>query len=214
VGRHGFIGHPGFVGHHGTGVFIGTFPSGHLHHGFHHRPFSPGSCFNNPFCRGSFGFGFDPFFAGGWGSGWSGLWSGYGLPYSASYPDVYNDQVQATLAQQEQTIADLEEQVRQERLSRMEADAAQPAPAPTPAPATQGRAEQPLTPTVLVFRDHRQMEVTNYAIMGSTLYEFAAHWTRKIPLAELDIPATVRANQDRGVKFPVSSSQAKAVTRP
>lgn len=56
--------------------------------------------------------------------------------------------------------------------------------------------------TLLVFKDGRQMEVSNYAIMGSTLYLFAGDH-RKISLADLDLDATRRANDDRGVEFRV-----------
>jgi hypothetical protein len=57
--------------------------------------------------------------------------------------------------------------------------------------------------TVLVFRDKHKQEVENYAIVGDTLWNFAPQQTVKIPLSELDIPATIKANQDRGVTFSV-----------
>jgi hypothetical protein len=62
--------------------------------------------------------------------------------------------------------------------------------------------EQPNEPTVLVFRDGHREEIANYAIMGSTLFVLSGPRAR-IPIAELDIPATVRVNQDRGVEFHV-----------
>jgi len=55
--------------------------------------------------------------------------------------------------------------------------------------------------TVLVFKDGRQLEVLNYAIVGSTLYDLSNGLTRKVALAELDLPATVKQNDDRGVDF-------------
>jgi hypothetical protein len=57
--------------------------------------------------------------------------------------------------------------------------------------------------TVLVFRDQHQQEVQNYAIVGQTLWAFAPQRTQKIPLADLDIAATQKANDDRGVDFHV-----------
>jgi hypothetical protein len=60
--------------------------------------------------------------------------------------------------------------------------------------------------TVLVFRDQHKEEVGNYAIVGQTLWNFAPSQTEKIPLSELDVPATIKANQDRGVTFSVPSS--------
>lgn len=58
----------------------------------------------------------------------------------------------------------------------------------------------PLDATVLVFRDGHQQEVSNYAIMGQTLYIFDGH-RQKIGVSDLDIPATIRLNDDRGVDF-------------
>lgn len=67
-------------------------------------------------------------------------------------------------------------------------------------------ADSRMRPTVLVFRDQHKQEVENYAIVGDTLWNFAPQQTVKIPLSELDIPATIKANQDRGVRFSVPSS--------
>jgi hypothetical protein len=57
--------------------------------------------------------------------------------------------------------------------------------------------------TVLVFKDGHHSDVINYAIVGDTLFEFAEGRTRKIRLAELDLPATQKANDDRGVDFQI-----------
>jgi hypothetical protein len=59
---------------------------------------------------------------------------------------------------------------------------------------------KPLDATVLVFRDGHQQEVSNYAIMGETLYIFDSH-RQKIGLDDLDVPATIKLNDDRGVEF-------------
>jgi hypothetical protein len=55
-------------------------------------------------------------------------------------------------------------------------------------------------PTVLVFRDGHKREVKNYAIMGSTLFVLSGQPAR-IPIAELDVPETIRQNQSRGLEF-------------
>ena len=60
---------------------------------------------------------------------------------------------------------------------------------------------QPLT--VLVFKDTHQSGVLNYAIVGDTLFDFDEGRARRIPLAELDLPATLKANDDRGVDFQI-----------
>jgi hypothetical protein len=60
----------------------------------------------------------------------------------------------------------------------------------------------PIIPaTLLVFRDQRREEIQNYAIVGQTLWNFAPKHTEKIPLSDLDVPATAKANEDRGVTF-------------
>ena len=63
----------------------------------------------------------------------------------------------------------------------------------------------------LVFRDGHKQEVTNYAIMGQTLYVFDNR-TKKIALADLDVPATIKANDDEGVEFQVP--KAKQSSKP
>jgi hypothetical protein len=71
-------------------------------------------------------------------------------------------------------------------------------PAPEPAP-QQEAAEQPRT--LLVFKDGHQREVANYAIVGPTLYDLSKGRSQKVALAELDLPATVKQNDQRGVEF-------------
>jgi hypothetical protein len=57
--------------------------------------------------------------------------------------------------------------------------------------------------TALVFRDQHVEEVHNYAISGGMLWVLNEQAAKKIPLAQLDIPATVKMNDDRGVDFQV-----------
>jgi hypothetical protein len=58
-------------------------------------------------------------------------------------------------------------------------------------------------PVVLVYRDGHQQEVMNYAIVGPTLFDLGTFVAHKIPLAELNLKATIKANDDRGVEFSV-----------
>jgi hypothetical protein len=67
---------------------------------------------------------------------------------------------------------------------------------------------KPGEPTVLVFRSGKHEEVTNYAIMGETLYVFD-QGRKKVALADLDIAATVKANDDRGMEFRVPAGLKK-----
>jgi hypothetical protein len=75
-----------------------------------------------------------------------------------------------------------------------------------PSPARDAKSPEPI---VLVFRDGHQQEVTNYAIMGQTVYVLDDR-TQKIPLANLDVPATVKANDDRGMEFKIPPGQHPA----
>jgi hypothetical protein len=59
---------------------------------------------------------------------------------------------------------------------------------------------------VLVFKDGHQSDVINYAIVGDTLFDFDEGRTRKILLADLDLPATHKANDDRGVDFQIPAT--------
>jgi hypothetical protein len=75
-----------------------------------------------------------------------------------------------------------------------------------PPPHAEERTEA-LPPTVLVFRDQHTQEVQNYAIVGQTLWNFAPQHTQKIPLSDLDLAATTKANDDRGVDFRLPGSR-------
>jgi hypothetical protein len=72
------------------------------------------------------------------------------------------------------------------------------APATTPA--------RELIPVVLIYRDGHEQEVRNYAIVGQTLYDLGTFVAHKIPLSALDLPATIKANDDRGVEFVLPES--------
>jgi len=76
-----------------------------------------------------------------------------------------------------------------------------------------------LPPAVLVFRDGRREEVSDYTIMNGTMYSKADYWTsgswtKKIQIADLDVPATMKINQERGVKFVLPASPNEVVMRP
>ena len=85
--------------------------------------------------------------------------------------------------------------------------AAQPASSDTaqsvtdpPAQAAPDRAsDQPQT--VVVFKDGHQLEMSNYAIVGDSLFDLTPGRRHKIALAELDLAATEKENDDRGIDF-------------
>ena len=70
---------------------------------------------------------------------------------------------------------------------------------PTPKPPPQPVADQPRT--VLVFKDGHQQEISNYAIIGGTLYDFSDGRSQKVALAQHDLQATAKQNDSRGIDF-------------
>lgn len=206
-GRGGFAGHGGFGGHgmgmgnpsgggrhFGRGTFFGgdpffhqgfTFGGGRLHHGgFRH-------CWR---CRAGFGF---PWFAGfGYGYYDPFLWG------DSSYNDDWQQEQEIQFASQMNALNSREQELRQ-REDELRAREEQDAYARQP----QARNETPVQPvpsTVLVFRDQHQQEITNYAISGKTLWVLSDHvLTKKIPLTDLDLTATAKLNDERGVEFQV-----------
>ena len=52
-----------------------------------------------------------------------------------------------------------------------------------------------------------RLEVQNYAVIGDQLYDLTPGHRRKIALAELDVIATAKQNDDRGIDFelPISA---------
>jgi hypothetical protein len=85
---------------------------------------------------------------------------------------------------------------------------AAPAHAPEQAEADPPAADPdpPLPPTVLIFKDGHTVEVGNYAIQGATLFDLTPGHRRKIAIADLDLEATRRQNDERGVSFQLPQS--------
>jgi len=232
-GHGGFAGHGSFGGHVGGGHGFGGMPprgfsapriqSRGFNHGasFRQPTFSRRDRFEGDHFRGDRfrgdrfrgnrfrhhrfrNFAFENCFGcgGWWGSAW---WNaGYYDPYwwwdsYSSYDEDREREIRLANEMNEQSLAEqrMLHEEDQDLYARPERQA-QP---------RQGQAPDPPDPpgpaTVLVFRDQHRQEVQNYAIVGSTLWVFGAQRTQKIPVAELDIPATAKANDERGVEFRV-----------
>jgi len=80
------------------------------------------------------------------------------------------------------------------------------APARAEAAAPPLEPDPPLAPTLLVFKDGRTVEVGNYAIQGQMLYDLTPGHRRKIMIADLDLDATRKQNDERGVTFQLPQS--------
>jgi hypothetical protein len=76
-----------------------------------------------------------------------------------------------------------------------------------------------LPPAVLVYRDGHTEELSSYSIIGGSIhtksnYWTTGTWTRTIPVADLDVPATLQQNEKRGVNFELPSGPDEVMLRP
>lgn len=86
-------------------------------------------------------------------------------------------------------------------LDQRETAAAPAQPQQSPSISARQSAAEPEPETILVFKDGHQLQITNYAIQGATLFNLSGEGPRKIALADLDMDATAKANDDRGINF-------------
>lgn len=131
---------------------------------------------------------------------------GYGYPYLGAGIDPYWWWDSGSYDQDQQNQIGLANEMNAQSLydQRMREQSDQDTYAPSAPRTPQPVQSADLAPaTVLVFRDQHKQEVKNYAIVGQTLWNFSAQRTAKIPLSDLDLPATTKANEDRGVDFRV-----------
>jgi hypothetical protein len=74
-------------------------------------------------------------------------------------------------------------------------------PVPTPHAGRPAEDTPPQPPTLVVFKDGHTVELGNYAIIGAILFDLTPGHARKIALADLDLEATRKQNDDRGISF-------------
>jgi hypothetical protein len=78
---------------------------------------------------------------------------------------------------------------------------------------------KPLPPAILVYHDGHTEELSSYSIIGESIYTKTDYWstgawTRTIPIASLDVPATLRQNHERGIPFQLPSGPDEVMIRP
>ena len=190
---------------------ISTVPGNRFFHPGGHPGFRPG--FHPGFDHGRGGRFHDRGFANF--VPWGGYYYSPYIDYDAQAQAEYEAQQAAARALQEQTedqirqqalqktIDDLKDynerrdrEMEQERLAR---DSAPPQPSAPAGPAI-----------ILVFKDGHRAEVYNYAIMGNTFYDLSDGRSHKIPLADLDLEATTRVNDENGVNFRLPGTRKPA----
>ncbi len=173
--------HGGGFGH-GSGFHVRTGNAFHNHRGFYgRRGYYPYYPYAGYYPYGYNGWYNDPFFYDTENQDQD---SYAGASYQApSYPSSYPEN--GGLQRDVQTLSG--------KIDRLQADVeARNRPKTDQEPAT-----------ALVFRDQHVEEVRNYAIAGGTLWVLNEQAAKKIPLANLDLAATVKMNDDRGVDFQV-----------
>src|SRR5579863_3032624 len=89
----------------------------------------------------------------------------------------------------------------------------------SPELATQAPPQREMAPAVLIYRDGHSEEVSSYSIIGRVMYTKSDYWTsgawtRTIQIADLDVPATLKQNQQRGVKFELPAGPDEIILRP
>ena len=134
---------------------------------------------------------------------------GYGYDYVGGGPDMYSG---PPVGPADPTLHIVVEQPPADSYRRSAEEVEQPEPPRHPAiqeqPSAASHEVAPGEPSVLIFRDGHQQEVTNYAIMGDSVYVFDKG-RKKIALADLDVSATIKANDDRGLEFKIPAAPAK-----
>ena len=90
---------------------------------------------------------------------------------------------------------------------------------PGPARADAGLARMEAPPTVFVFRDGHRAESSDYSIISGVIYARGDYWktgawSENIRISDLDVSATERANQERGVPFRLPGAPNEVITRP
>jgi hypothetical protein len=230
---HGGGGHGGFAGRGGFGGHMGgshAFGGMHSGPGFAARGFNRGFASRQPAFRGNRFRGdrfregrfrehrfrddddrfrdrrFHDFDFGRWG-GWPWWFAGSYDPdwwdSGSSYDEDRAREIELANEMNQQSLA--EQRMRREQDQDLYARS-DPPQHPDPPPQHAEERTESTPATVLIFRDERKREVQNYAVVGQTLWVFEPQRTEKIPLSQLDIPATAKANDERGVDFHLSAA--------
>lgn len=182
--RGGFGSRSGFASGHGARFSTGFRRNFAFRRGVRFRT---GFGRNRFFFRRRFFYPYNTFYPGFYGDADSYPVVVQSAPPGDYYPSGYDDQGDLSRA-----VADLSSEVQRLREEQEQRSS----------PPQQAQREDKSNPaTVLVFKDKHTQEVRNYAIVGKTLWVFNQEKARKVPMAELDLPATAKLNDDRGVDF-------------
>jgi len=76
-----------------------------------------------------------------------------------------------------------------------------------------------MPPTTFIFRDGHHEQSSDYSIISGVIYArgdywATGQWSKQIRLSELDVPATIQANQAEGIQFRLPAAANEIITRP
>jgi hypothetical protein len=137
---------------------------------------------------------FWPFFGGA-------VLPAYPFAYDEAAPPAYNPQsvpLDPSLGQELDRLKTEVNELKQERVA--DRYRTPPEAAPERVPAQPAEPQEP--PTIVVLRDGSKLEVRNYAVMGRTFWDFSVRPAKQVPISDIDIAASQRANEAQGTEFP------------
>jgi hypothetical protein len=127
-------------------------------------------------------------------SGYPAYSAGYDQPAPMPDENVLGEQIAQLSAQ----VNDLQSQIGQK------------APTDSPSTSTQQTTQPPSPPLTVVLTNGQTLQIQNYAVMGSVLWDLSSQPVRKIPLSTIDIPASTKATEANGTEFPQLSGTPKS----
>ncbi len=77
-----------------------------------------------------------------------------------------------------------------------------------PAPGSEQAPEPPSSPITVVLKNGQRIQVRSYAITNGMFWDFSTPTTKRIPVGEIDLPASVKATEAAGGVFPAESFAA------
>lgn len=228
VGVHGpsvgFSGHAGYSGgsHGGSRYWVGggvAVGGSHYYTPRYYGPhYSYGGYYGPRYYWPRYNWGFS-FYYGYPYAAYSPYYYSYPYPYtyyaSPSYPVVVNSDsgYQATqqlsqdvndLKSEVRDLRDTNDQLRYELNKRATPQQPQQSYAYPRPPVNQAvPQETQAPPTVLVFKDGRHIEASNYAVVGQTVWVLNSDQAQKYPLSQLDVEQSRKLNAERGIEFTV-----------
>lgn len=154
---------------------------------------------HSPFSKNQFAF-FGPF---------AGLWP-FGFGYGSEYPEEQQNENVSTeetpqgltaLYEDQRRELELERQIADQRAADARSNQATPATQAAASPKTPESSPSMAPAAFLVLRDGRRLQVQSYLVTRNKIYTVGSGVPPVLLVSELDLPATMKANQEAGINF-------------